>query len=84
MAASVMHRSMTVSSTDFRREGNKKERQSNKMAAQQQQQPPLDVSLRESKLSSPEMPLEGGMYYVKMNNFVFYKIQPLLNNQSQT
>lgn len=54
------------------------------MAAQQQQQPPLDVSLRESKLSSPEMPLEGGMYYVKMNNFVFYKIQPLLNNQSQT
>ena len=61
MAASVMHRSMTVSSTDFRREGNKKERQSNKMAAQQQQ-PPLDVSLRESKLSSPEMPSEGGAY----------------------
>ena len=62
MAASVMHRSMTVSSTDFRREGKKKERQSNKTAAQQQQ-PPLDVSPRiESNLSSPEMPLEGGTY----------------------
>ena len=60
MAVSVMQRSMTVSSTDFRREGKKKERQSNKMAAQQQ--PPFDASLRESKLSSPEMPLEGGAY----------------------
>ena len=56
----MMQRSMTVSSTDFRREGKKKERQSNKMAAQQP--PPLDVSLRESKLSSPETPLEGGVF----------------------
>jgi hypothetical protein len=62
MAVSVMQRSMTVSSTDFRRESKKKERQSNKMAAQQQ--PPFNVSPRESKLSSPEMPLEGGTLYV--------------------
>ena len=54
VVASVMHRAMTVSSTDFRREGKKKERNSNKVAAQHQ--PPLDVSLRESKLSSPETP----------------------------
>ncbi len=68
MAASVMQRSMTVSSTDFRRESKKKERQSNKMIAQQQ--PPFDVSLRESKLSSPEMPLEGGMCSILCISFI--------------
>ena len=61
MATSVMHRSMTVSSTDFRRES-KKERRSNVVASQQS---PLEDPLRDLKTSlAGAAPSERGMTQV--------------------